>query len=167
MARDERQEVIEHINEKYKEYSGYVGVAVELINPNTDLKATIKEEVAKVLKRLNPISNVIDANIVLQETGNVKRVFANFTSNQISGVIFAVGVVAGVRSGQPEIIALVVSTNNSLQAESEKAINIILDGLDKYILTPIQEETTKTLKEVFIKPMQRAMKYEYFEKRVV
>ena len=164
MARDERQEVIEHINEKYKEYSGYVGVAVELINPNTDLKATIKEEVAKVLKRLNPISNVIDANIVLQETGNVKRVFANFTSNQISGVIFAVGVVAGVRSGQPEIIALVVSTNNSLQAESEKAINIILDGLDKYILTPIQEETTKTLKEVFIKPMQRAMKYEYFEK---
>ena len=43
MARDERQEVIEHINEKYKEYSGYVGVAVELINPNTDLKATIKE----------------------------------------------------------------------------------------------------------------------------
>ena len=45
----------------------------------------------------------------------------------------------------------------------EKLSYDILTFLDTHILTPIQEDTQKIFNEIFIKPVERAIKKEYFE----
>lgn len=153
MAKDERQEIIEYLNEKYKEYSGYIGAIVELINPSSNTEATIKAEVAKALRRINPVANIVDAKIQYDKTGSIKKVIANFTSNQISGVILAAGVIVGTRSGKVEAVALVISTNNTMQVELEKVINTTLEAVYSHILIPIQETIHNFLIRTFIEPV--------------
>lgn len=155
MTKNEREQAIEYINDKYKEHSGYIGSAVELINPNSHTEAVIKEEVTKALRRINPVANIIDAKIQLKKTGSVKKAIAKFTSDQISGVIFVAGAIVGIRSGRAEVVALVISTNNTMQAEMDKAINIALEALDKYIITPVLETIHDFIMDTIIEPVVR------------
>ena len=68
-----------------------------------------------------------------------------------------------MEAGQIELIPITFVIGDATEKLVEKFALNCLTFLDTHILTPIQEDTQKIFNEIFIKPVERAIKKEYFE----
>ena len=153
---DEIRKLIDAI----KDGKNVVDVVIETLPNYSEAKIFAN----KASSQLNVGINVADSIYLYYETGSKIKASSRFIGNVAGGAITTIIVGVGISTAQPEIIIVAFVVGKITGDMTEKISNDILTFLDTHILTPIQEETTKTLKEVFIKPVQRAMKYEYFEK---
>ena len=147
---DEIRKLIDAI----KDGKNVVDVVIETLPNYSEAKIFAN----KASSQLNVGINVADSIYLYYETGSKIKASSRFIGNVAGGAITTIIVGVGISTAQPEIIIVAFVVGKITGDMTEKISNDILTFLDTHILTPIQEETTKTLKEVFIKPVQRAMK---------
>ena len=152
---DEIRELIDDI----KGGKNIIDVVVETL-PNY-LEA--KEFANKVSNRLNVGINISDSIYLYYETDSAIKASSRFIGNVAGGAITTIVIGVGVSTAQPEIIVVAFVAGKIVGDVVEKLSYDILTFLDTHILTPIQEDTQKIFNEIFIKPVERAIKKEYFE----
>ena len=149
----------ENFIELVKDIQDITEVTIEYLPSTNQLKNIGRS----VLKRTSPIVNICDSYEEYKKSGEIKNGIAKFIANTASGAITIIIVASAMEAGQIELIPITFVIGDATEKLVEKFALNCLTFLDTHILTPIQEDTQKIFNEIFIKPVERAIKKEYFE----